>query len=159
MSLPVVGYPFETHAQTTVVLNGRNFTTNNTYTLVDSGPIVAEIEPMFYVGIAFILQRAGIAVQEGYRMYIPEFISRFNEIRTLLPSIRLSFPTGNLVLKPEDYTEIIAEDRCRMLITSPEFALGDRPLRMNPLAFKGLNVRFTQDRILFCESAVRGDIF
>ena len=90
------------------------------------------------------------AVLGGSRQY-----SRFqncNVLRTTFPTIHLNFESsGYLIIPPDDYLVDIGDDRCELLVTQvPD---GGTPF-INPLMIPGMNIRFTAESVLFCDSAL-----
>jgi hypothetical protein len=75
------------------------------------------------------------------------------ESRALLPTISLRFPSGELRLVPEDYTKVVAENVCEVLIGRvPQDALPINTIKMNLVLLEGINIRSTSNEILICDS-------
>jgi len=92
---------------------------------------------------------AMIATESGARL-----LNDCAESRALLPSISLRFPSGELRLVPEDYTKIVSENVCEVLIgLVPQDALPINTIKMNLVLLEGINIRSTSNEILICDSS------
>ena len=151
-----VGSSGDFEVETYVNYDGRNITEISNY-ILSSNVKLTEVPPRVYLMTAANLLRAGVPV-EMYRSRIPESFENCTAVRQMLHPISFGFPTGKITLYPDDYTENIVGDRCRLLISTPTSAWSSGPLLMNPLAFKGLNVRFTRNEMVFCESTIDYDL-
>ena len=68
------------------------------------------------------------------------------------PEISVSFsPSGRLVFYPSDYVLMMDNDVCQLLIQVRE---GNDIIQVNPLAVPGINVRTTNEEIIFCDSQI-----
>ena len=99
------------------------------------------------------------ALQGGYRLREGPFIMVNNceYIRTQLPEIVIRLDSGSLInqfsylkLYPEDYTRLHSDGRCELLVTRP-FPGISVPF-LNPFMIPDVDVRLTNDQIIFCDS-------
>jgi hypothetical protein len=88
---------------------------------------------------------AMIATESGAHL-----LNNCAESRALLPTISLRFPSGELRLVPEDYTKVVAENVCEVLIG--HVPLPSNTIRMNLVLLEGINIRSTSNEILICDS-------
>ena len=79
----------------------------------------------------------------------PTFAS-CERVRNTLPTVSLVFEEyGQLVLYPEDYTEMVDADQC-ILYVMPGPINGS--MRFNPLRLTDFNIRLTETNLTFCDS-------
>jgi hypothetical protein len=116
---------------------------------------LADIPEQLFRPIARIMrQHAGISERTVSSRLLFSF-QNCAQIRTLLPTIELAFATGTIILYPDEYTRMNGnDDRCDMMITRSSFThSSNAPHRINPLALRKMNVRFTNNCVYICDSA------
>ena len=140
----------------------RNYTVQDVYVVAGSDlvDLIAEIPQRLW--IAIVRQLANFGVSVNLRRFQPSrTFSNCKEIRRNLPPIDLVFASGNLTLYPHDYIRMVdSDDRCEILLSTRDASFigySTDPLRINPILLKGTNVRFTNDQMSFCESAIVGN--
>jgi hypothetical protein len=136
------------------------FTPNQTYVL-SREPRLMEIDPMIFENGLEMLRQAGVVGDfESDYWRLHGIFGNCTLVRQQLAPIIIRFPTGDFELHPDEYTEMVEPDRCRLAVSSRRQGpfLDTRPLKLNPLAFKNLNVRFEQDQMYICDSALDRDI-
>jgi hypothetical protein len=74
-----------------------------------------------------------------------------SRLREVLPVLTLRFLSNNdrIVLYPEDYTRLNEDNTCGLLVGT--FFI-ERRASINPLLIPQVNVRFTEDKIVFCDT-------
>jgi hypothetical protein len=75
---------------------------------------------------------------------------RCNETFPLLPPIKMRFPLSGgdtITITPGDYVRRIDDDVCELLLAQNTWRR-----EFNPFQLSGLNVRFENDRVLFCDT-------
>jgi hypothetical protein len=137
----------------------RNYTIQDVYVVAGSDLIdlIAEIPQRLWLAILRKLANFGVSVNMR-RSQPSRTFSNCQEIRRNLPPIDFTFSAGTLTLYPQDYIRMVdSDDHCEILLDSREIGsvrVSTAPLRINPILFKGTNVRFTNDQMSFCESAI-----
>ena len=157
LSVPITGDEFTVGNHVTYM--GRNITEIGTYTLCSVFPEMTDVSLEVFNQIEVALDHAGAPPPSGLlHEVVPFTFGNCTAVRELLPPISLEFETGVIDVYPDEYTEMISGDRCYLLISPPPRELSPGRRRLNPLNFKGINVRFTRNEMIFCESAIHTDI-
>ena len=155
LSVPITGD--ELRIRNHVTYMGIDITEVGNFELDHIFPVMTDVSLAVFNQIAIGLHEAGVPF-DLFREIVPRFFGNCTAVRELLPPITLGFETGYIVFHPDEYTEMVGQDHCRLLIHAPIRTFSSGPHRMNPLTFKGLNVRFTRNEMIFCESAIHADI-
>ena len=146
--------------QTFLKLGESIFSDDDRYQL-SSETFLVDVAVHIYYKVAEALSMAGVSVRKDrYGFHVPDSFENCRAVRERLPPILMAFSETDFEeLYPEDYTLMIGEDRCRLYMRSgPVLFRGSEPFHMNPLAFKGRNVRFTPHEMFVCRSAIDSDI-
>jgi hypothetical protein len=82
-------------------------------------------------------------------------------VRTILPPINVTFianedvgspARGHLLFDPVDYTKIVHDDTCKLLVAPGSSS--SSAIYIDFAMLKGVNMRFERDRISFCDSSL-----
>ena len=149
MSVPIVAGPNPLTTMTRISFQmGTTVNTAIETVSLTSSPYMFTVPYPLYA----VILDAGLphAVLVGSGQYIR--FQNCNALRTTLPTISLNFQSaGYLRIPPEDYLVDIGEDQCELLVTN--VPIGGAPF-INPLMIPGMNIRFTAESVLFCDSAL-----
>ena len=161
VSVPRSEPEYRIEAQNIVNYGGITHTANQTYVLSRAGPELMEIDPMIFEYVLDMLRQAGVEGDfESHYWRLYGTIRNCTLVRQQLAPIIIRFSTGDFELHPDEYTEMVEPDHCRLAVSTilqGPFS-STEPLKINPLAFKNLNVRFEQDQMYICDSALDRDI-
>ncbi len=145
--------------QTFLKLGDSIFSDDDHYQL-SSDTFLVDVALHIYLKVTEALAMAGVPChKDRFGFCDPDSFENCRAVRELLPPILMAFSETDFeVLYPADYTLMIGEDRCRLYMRSGPVFRGSEPFHMNPLAFKGRNVRFTPHEMFVCRSAIDSDI-
>ena len=120
-----------------------------------------ELDPMIFEYVLDMLRQAGVEgdFESDYWRLFGTF-GNCTLVRQQLAPIIIRFSTGDFELHPDEYTKMVEPDHCGLAVSSRRQGpfSSTEPLKLNPLAFKNLNVRFEQDQMYICETALDRDI-
>ena len=160
VSVPRNEPEYRIEAQNIANYGGITLTANQTYVL-SREPRLMEIDPMIFENGLEMLRQAGVVGDfESHYWRLFGTFGNCTLVRQHLPPIIIRFATGDFELHPDEYTEMVEPDLCRLAVSTilqGPFS-STEPLKLNPLAFKNLNVRFEQDQMYICDSALDRDI-
>ena len=138
------------------IVDGRPMTQAARYVFSQTADRI-QIPSRIYQAILFIVHNEGNQVDFLHWGPPPQKFRNCERIKHLLPIIRFKLGTGIISLNPVDYVANVGDDECKLLVTTPRDSSPASTFEINPLILRGVNFRFTNDYVAFCDTAIEQD--